>query len=94
MKEHIGADGSDRIRDSDARQARAFIERSMVDECDKVGCSIIGHSLWYDNITTICFICVASDRGVIAVDVIVNAIDLEVVGRGSGWQQEGQQEDD
>ena len=33
-----------------------------------------------------------SHGGLVAVDVVIDAVDLEVVGRGYGWQQEGQQQ--
>ena len=87
--ERIVANLCYRIGDVDASQPRAVSERQDTDSSYRVGFSIIGDG-GRDGYWAGVFIITKSDAGVGALDVVTDAIDLEVVGRGGSWQQEGQ----
>ena len=78
------ADGSDRIRDLHARQSTASSERLLADRSYRVGGSIVGDTGWDSHRAMIATVNIfpMGYFGLVAVDVVIDTIDLEVVGRG------------
>ena len=86
--ERIVADLCYRVGDVDASQPRAVSEGQVTDSSYRVGDSIVSDGgrdgYWAGE-----FIITKGEGGVGVIDVVIDAFDLEVVGRGNGWQQEG-----
>ena len=77
-RERPVVDVSNGVGDVDVGQVNAARERQIANGGDGVGCTVMGDG----------------GGGVDAVDVLIDAIDLNVGSRGYGWQQESQQQED
>ena len=94
IRESTVTDGCNRVGDDDAGQAAAVFERTPADCSDGIGRAVIGDYCRNGHVPSV-FVRsgTTGDGGFITVDVIVDSVDLNVVGEGGGWQQEGQQQE-
>ena len=86
IRERIIANGSDGIADVDAGHATAAIERIVADGCDGVGSSVVSNCRRNGHISRILIAIrknaasFKGDNGLVVVDVVVDVVDLKVVG--------------
>ena len=94
------ADKGDRVGDNHARQARAAIKRPTADADYWIGHTKILNFLGNGDVTTVrtgaravtVFLIGDGYGYLVAVDAVVDAVHLKVLGMGCSWQHQCQQQ--